>query len=131
MLDTNSCNRAGVSGLTTAYLLSQDPANKVTVLAKHMPGDYDVEYASPWAGANYMPYVDQTYNFESAINDFRVLTIPQSWKRRKSPPSLGARYLASIERNHGEVSGGRYPLPRYVLSLSCRNTDPSNDVQAL
>ncbi|KAJ5106887.1 hypothetical protein N7456_003562 [Penicillium angulare] len=46
---------AGVSGLTTAYLLSQDPANKVTVLAKHMPGDYDIEYASPWAGANYMP----------------------------------------------------------------------------
>lgn len=46
---------AGVSGLTTAYLLSKDPANKITVLAKHMPGDYDIEYASPWAGANYMP----------------------------------------------------------------------------
>lgn len=46
---------AGVSGLTTAYLLSQDPSNKITVLAKHMPGDYDIEYASPWAGANYMP----------------------------------------------------------------------------
>lgn len=47
-----------MSGLTTAYLLSQDPANKITVLAKHMPGDYDIEYASPWAGANYMPYVN-------------------------------------------------------------------------
>ncbi|KAJ5123121.1 hypothetical protein N7448_009218 [Penicillium atrosanguineum] len=46
---------AGVSGLTTAYLLSKDPVNQVTVLAKHMPGDYDIEYASPWAGANYMP----------------------------------------------------------------------------
>lgn len=22
-----------------------------------MPGDYDIEYASPWAGANYLPYV--------------------------------------------------------------------------
>lgn len=54
-------NRAGVSGLTTAYLLSKDPANKVTVLAKHMPGDYDIEYASPWAGANYMPY-DRSIN---------------------------------------------------------------------
>jgi hypothetical protein len=50
-------DRAGVSGLTTAYLLSKDPSNKITVLAKHMPGDYDIEYASPWAGANYMPYV--------------------------------------------------------------------------
>ena len=27
--------------------------------AKHMPGDYDIEYASPWAGANYMPSVTQ------------------------------------------------------------------------
>jgi len=53
-----------VSGLTTAYLLSHDPANIVTVLAKHMPGDYDIEYASPWAGANYMPYDPLLYVFE-------------------------------------------------------------------
>ncbi|KKK16865.1 hypothetical protein P175DRAFT_0554633 [Aspergillus ochraceoroseus IBT 24754] len=46
---------AGVSGLTTAYLLSQDPSNSITVVAKHMPGDYDIEYCSPWAGANYFP----------------------------------------------------------------------------
>ncbi|KAJ5312340.1 hypothetical protein PENANT_c011G01453 [Penicillium antarcticum] len=56
---------AGVSGLTTAYLLSQDPANKVTVLAKHMPGDYDIEYASPWAGANYMPMGKAGSNHEA------------------------------------------------------------------
>ncbi|KAJ5893633.1 D-amino-acid oxidase [Penicillium taxi] len=47
---------AGVSGLTTALQLSKDPAYKITVLSKHMPGDYDIEYASPWAGANYMPF---------------------------------------------------------------------------
>ncbi|KAL4887593.1 FAD dependent oxidoreductase [Aspergillus karnatakaensis] len=46
---------AGVSGLTTAYLLSKHPANSITVVAKHMPGDYDIEYCSPWAGANYLP----------------------------------------------------------------------------
>ncbi|MCJ1397204.1 hypothetical protein MMC11_000396 [Xylographa trunciseda] len=23
--------------------------------AKHMPGDYHIEHASPWAGADYMP----------------------------------------------------------------------------
>ncbi len=46
---------AGVSGLTTALLLSKD--HNVTIVAKHMPGDYDIEYASPWAGANYLPYV--------------------------------------------------------------------------
>ncbi|KAJ5161416.1 D-amino-acid oxidase [Penicillium capsulatum] len=46
---------AGVAGLTTAWILSQDSSKVVTVIAKHMPGDYDIEYASPWAGANFMP----------------------------------------------------------------------------
>ncbi|CDM36778.1 FAD dependent oxidoreductase [Penicillium roqueforti FM164] len=46
---------AGVAGLTTALLLSKCPGYKIIVAAKHMPGDYDIEYASPWAGANYMP----------------------------------------------------------------------------
>ncbi|PKY08742.1 D-amino-acid oxidase [Aspergillus campestris IBT 28561] len=46
---------AGVAGLTTALLLSKRPGYKIVVAAKHMPGDYDIEYASPWAGANYMP----------------------------------------------------------------------------
>jgi D-amino-acid oxidase len=47
--------RAGVAGLTTALLLSKNPRYRITVAAKHMPGDYDIEYASPWAGANYLP----------------------------------------------------------------------------
>ncbi|KAI1911066.1 D-amino acid oxidase [Ophidiomyces ophidiicola] len=45
----------GVIGLTTAYLLSKNKMNDITVAAKHMPGDYDVEYCSPWAGANFLP----------------------------------------------------------------------------
>lgn len=48
---------AGVAGLTTALLLSKNPRYQMTVAAKHMPGDYDIEYASPWAGANYLPFV--------------------------------------------------------------------------
>ncbi|KYK54287.1 D-amino-acid oxidase [Drechmeria coniospora] len=47
--------RAGVAGLTTAFLLSKNTRYSIVVVAKHMPGDYDIEYASPWAGANYMP----------------------------------------------------------------------------
>lgn len=46
---------AGVIGLTTALYLSRRPGYKITVVAKFMPGDYDIEYASPWAGANYLP----------------------------------------------------------------------------
>lgn len=46
---------AGVIGLTSALLLAKEEGNVVTVVAKHMPGDYDAEYASPWAGANVIP----------------------------------------------------------------------------
>ncbi|KAH8738016.1 D-amino-acid oxidase [Ilyonectria robusta] len=46
---------SNVTGLTTALLLSKTDGYKITVAAKHMPGDYDIQYASPWAGANSMP----------------------------------------------------------------------------
>lgn len=42
-------------GLTSALLLAKDKDNVVTVVAKHMPGDYDIQYTSPWAGANFLP----------------------------------------------------------------------------
>lgn len=53
--DTVHENSAGVAGLTTALLLSKNGNYSITVAAKHMPGDYDIEYASPWAGADYLP----------------------------------------------------------------------------
>lgn len=64
--------RAGVIGLTTALVLSREnnfnkeeegegtrskKGYEITVAAKYMPGDLDVEYASPWAGAHYLPLV--------------------------------------------------------------------------
>jgi len=52
---TTTPTSAGVAGLTTALLLSK-LGHSVAVVAKHMPGDYDIEYTSPWAGANYLPY---------------------------------------------------------------------------
>lgn len=46
---------AGVSGLTSALCLARLGKYSITVVAKHMPGDYDIEYASPWAGADWVP----------------------------------------------------------------------------
>ncbi|KAK4230323.1 FAD dependent oxidoreductase [Podospora fimiseda] len=46
---------AGVSGLTSALQLAKQGNHQITVIAKHMPGDYDIEYTSPWAGANVLP----------------------------------------------------------------------------
>ncbi|KAI0109917.1 FAD dependent oxidoreductase [Daldinia grandis] len=61
---------AGVSGITTAYLLSKQEGNVITIVAKHMPGDYDIEYASPWAGANVLPMATEKHS---------------SWERRTWP----------------------------------------------
>jgi D-amino-acid oxidase len=45
---------AGVIGLTTALTLRRAyPAATITMVAKHFPGDRSIDYASPWAGANW------------------------------------------------------------------------------
>lgn len=45
---------AGVSGLTTAVELKRThPEYDITIVAKHLPGDIDSEYTSPFAGANW------------------------------------------------------------------------------
>jgi D-amino-acid oxidase len=53
-VEADDAASAGVIGLTSALQLARR-GHAVTVAAKHMPGDYDIEYASPWAGANYAP----------------------------------------------------------------------------
>ena len=57
---------AGVSGLTTALLLSRNLTYSVTVIAKHMPGDYSIEYTSPFAGANFQPYAHTMFSMASS-----------------------------------------------------------------
>ncbi|RPA79982.1 FAD dependent oxidoreductase, partial [Ascobolus immersus RN42] len=46
---------AGVTGLTTALLLTRKTAAHITIVAKHLPGDTALEYTSPWAAANFVP----------------------------------------------------------------------------
>ncbi|KAF2723851.1 nucleotide-binding domain-containing protein [Polychaeton citri CBS 116435] len=63
---------AGVSGLTTALQLARNGNHSITIISKHMPGDYDIEYASPWAGANCFPFSkadtpERTYERETWI----------------------------------------------------------------
>ncbi len=53
--DSQHFDSAGVSGLTCAMQLGKRKENSVAVVAKFMPGDYDIECTSPWAGANVMP----------------------------------------------------------------------------
>lgn len=45
---------AGVVGLTTSLVLANTyPTARITIVAKHFPGDRSIEYTSPWAGANW------------------------------------------------------------------------------
>ncbi|KAF2787871.1 FAD dependent oxidoreductase [Melanomma pulvis-pyrius CBS 109.77] len=48
---------AGVIGLTTALALrAAYSSSSITIVAKHFPGDRSIEYASPWAGANWASF---------------------------------------------------------------------------
>lgn len=55
---------AGVSGLTTAISLLRNGYKNVKVIAKHLPGDFSSEYASPWAGASILTVAE--------ANDYRL-----------------------------------------------------------
>jgi len=45
---------AGVIGITSSLVLAHTyPTAKITIIAKHFPGDRSIEYTSPWAGANW------------------------------------------------------------------------------
>lgn len=47
---------SGIVGLYTTYCLineAQVQPSKITVIAKHMPGDQSIDYTSPWAGGNF------------------------------------------------------------------------------
>lgn len=82
LIDTS----AGVSGLTTALLLSREPGLSITIVAKHHPGDYDIEYASPWAGANYAPSVITPAGNEPCGSRLAKLLRPELPKKAPRKP---------------------------------------------
>jgi D-amino-acid oxidase len=79
---------AGVLGLSTALVLSKHEHLSITVVAKHMPGDYDVEYASPWAGANYMPVGKPG----TKLRAFEKATWPELDRICRDVPEAGVHY---------------------------------------
>ncbi|PWY84861.1 D-amino acid oxidase [Aspergillus heteromorphus CBS 117.55] len=97
---------AGVSGLTTAYLLSKDAANSITVIAKHMPGDYDIEYTSPWAGANFLPYVSQGVGKSGSEHErWERDTWPTLQELTEKHPEAGIHFQESIVYNRTKDQG--------------------------
>ncbi|KAE9570800.1 D-amino-acid oxidase [Colletotrichum fructicola] len=96
---------AGVSGLTTALLLSKNKANSVTIVAKHMPGDYDIEYASPWAGATFQPMS------EEEDSRWERRTWPELSRLASSVPEAGIHFQRThIYRRNKDFEGEDVPF---------------------
>ncbi|KUI68693.1 D-amino-acid oxidase [Cytospora mali] len=93
---------AGVVGLTSALLLAKEGGNEVTVVAKHMPGDYDIQYTSPWAGANYLPMSTQENS---------------RWERRTWP---------ELKRLAAEVPEAGIHFQKAVIMRNAKDLDPNN-----
>ncbi|KAK0916635.1 D-amino acid oxidase [Friedmanniomyces endolithicus] len=83
---------AGVSGLTTALLLARSGDYDITIIAKHMPGDYDIEYASPWAGANYLPVATPGTPSET----YERSTWPELAHLAESLPEAGVHFQDTV-----------------------------------
>ncbi|EUC42306.1 hypothetical protein COCMIDRAFT_29064 [Bipolaris oryzae ATCC 44560] len=79
---------AGVIGLSAALVLSRHKNLSITVVAKHMPGDYDIEYASPWAGANYFPVGKPG----SILQKFERATWPELERLCRQVPEAGIHF---------------------------------------
>ncbi|KAK8219286.1 D-amino acid oxidase [Zalaria obscura] len=83
---------AGVSALTTALLLSKNSNYSITVVSKHMPGDYDIEYASPWAGANYLPVAKEG----TAPETYERNTWPDLANLAENLPEAGVHFQETV-----------------------------------
>ena len=94
---------AGVIGLTTALLLSRKSGFNVTVIAKFMPGDHDIEYTSPWAGADYMPMGDEG----SEQARFEVETWPVLRDLATDHPEAGIHLLPTYYSKRSTNADGR------------------------
>lgn len=93
--------RAGVVGLTTALTLLNRGTYNVTIVATFMPGDTDITYTSPLAGANWWPV--SSPNTREA--DWDTQTFHELWRLAKHVPAAGVHVQNSlVYRRHKDQS---------------------------
>ena len=86
---------AGVIGLTSAIRLLE--ANyDVTIVARDLPGDLAIEYASPWAGAHFRP-LPVTNAAEALEQNLIRKTYSEFEKLASSDPSSSVKIVPGIE----------------------------------
>ncbi|KAJ5489667.1 hypothetical protein N7539_004557 [Penicillium diatomitis] len=86
---------AGVLGLTTAIQISL-AGRKVTLLARDLPGDFTIDYASPWAGAHFRPSPART-GPEQLEQQLMRTTYAQFEELATTRPECGVQFVPAIE----------------------------------
>jgi D-amino-acid oxidase len=66
-----------------------------------MPGDYDIEYASPWAGANYLPVGDPG----SLLQKMEMTTWPELERICREIPEAGIHFQETIVYGRAKDAG--------------------------
>lgn len=99
---------AGVTGITTALLLKQKGYENVKVVAKHVPGDMDIQYTSPYAGAHW-----------------RTMA-PNNNPMLQKLDAISYRQFLKIAENSNLLDTGVMVVPSYdyYQTLSPDRTDP-------
>lgn len=82
---------SGIIGLASAFLLAQD-ALQVTIVARDLPGDGGLGWASPWAGAAIIP------NPDMGEEELAKESIMWYQKLAKEDPSSGVRVRLQIHQ---------------------------------
>ncbi|EKV12648.1 D-amino-acid oxidase [Penicillium digitatum] len=85
---------AGVIGLSIAVKLSR--YLKVTVIARELPGDVGIDYASPWAGAHFRPTPAKTED-ERREQGWMRETYQEFEEIAKHHPEAGVDFIPAVE----------------------------------
>ncbi|KAF9579943.1 hypothetical protein BGW38_003593 [Lunasporangiospora selenospora] len=87
---------AGVSGLSTALsLLEKDPSRySVKVISTHLPGEFHVDYTSPWAGAHWRSYADIADKEQQALD---AATYKRFVHLADNEPEAGIMYVTGYD----------------------------------
>ncbi|KAG1048753.1 hypothetical protein G6F43_008876 [Rhizopus delemar] len=99
---------AGVIGITTALLLKQKGYEDVKIVAKHVPGNMDIQYTSPYAGAHWRTMAPN--------NDLMLQKLD----------AISYRQFLKIAENSNLLDTGIMVVPSYdyYQTLSPDHTDP-------
>ncbi|PYI01497.1 FAD dependent oxidoreductase, partial [Aspergillus sclerotiicarbonarius CBS 121057] len=85
---------AGVIGLSCAVQLARQ-GYQVTVVARELPGDYDIDYASPWAGSHFRPVPatkpEDRFEQELMRETYREM------EDLADSPETGIRFIPAVE----------------------------------